>query len=971
MATIPAARLKDIPALARDNSNLSAVMDAIREAMQTFRGYRGDPLDQALTLRDALDKGVLLNSALNGYGRGPLVGPGSPDWPVTSLEADLTPPPMPEGLTASAGITYIYINCDVPVYTQGHGHDRTVVYGAKWPTSDAAPTFSSAVELFTFQGTVGAYPSEPATRWCIWIKWKSNDGVLSVSPAGGTNGVSTTTGQDVSLLLTALTSQITRSQLHSDLGTPIDLINAPTTGLVDRMNAANASIITINATLADITSTPVYDPATPYAADFIVSYSGGLYQAKSSTTGNLPTNTTYWTKIGDYASIGDAVAGHAVILSDHDTRITNNAGDITAVAGRATVLEAAVNSATTGLATKASVSYVDTAKSDAISASATASQTLVSSIKVGGANLMPNSGQFTDISGWSSSGSTLSLDATVLYGAYSTFKLLNSGGSSNNLIMRLKPDTEYTVSAMVKGSAALSGSQNTHLHIQNWRTEDITNAHQETSLAYDQDITTSWKRVWQTFRTVASTDLTYCIFYIYPLSTGFSLNVGYVKLEEGNRATDWAAPSSELTAAIQVEATTRASQTGDLFAQYTVKLDVGGKVSGYGLASTSTASEFAIRSDRFYIAPPSGTTGISDIIPFIVQTSPTTINGVVIPAGVYMDAAYIVNLTAMLARLGSAWIDNAMIANLNAAQLTAGDGSIGGNLKSITFTSDSVGWLLQPNGNSEFNNTVVRGTVYASAGNIGGNTIDSTGMQSPGYSAGVSGWRLGSDGNLHGNNGTFKGDITGATGTFSGALSAATGTFAGSLSAAIGTFAGSLTAATGTLGALTIASGGYIQNGQTGYNTGVGFWFGSSAGTPKFSIGNPSGPRMLWDGTDLNINTPTFDTFSATIPSGNLTASLNYGLNVVVGSRSVSVTGGKTPYSYVWDTISTSATHYSYRNLDVSSGVTSATAQVSANGDNSSTYGVLRCIVTDANGRTTAATVSLSATFNSSGGGGA
>jgi len=40
-------RLKDIPALQRDGSNLSTVMQAVQEVIQTFRGYRGDKLDAA------------------------------------------------------------------------------------------------------------------------------------------------------------------------------------------------------------------------------------------------------------------------------------------------------------------------------------------------------------------------------------------------------------------------------------------------------------------------------------------------------------------------------------------------------------------------------------------------------------------------------------------------------------------------------------------------------------------------------------------------------------------------------------------------------------------------------------------------------------------------------------------------------------------------------------------------------------
>lgn len=105
---------------------------------------------------------------------------------------DLTPPPTPSGLAVTAGLSHIYVSCSTPSYTQGHGHDVTVVYGVISPTGTA--TFGSAVELFRFQGNFAAYPSATGSRWCIWIKWQSVDGIKSTSPAGGTNGVQATTG---------------------------------------------------------------------------------------------------------------------------------------------------------------------------------------------------------------------------------------------------------------------------------------------------------------------------------------------------------------------------------------------------------------------------------------------------------------------------------------------------------------------------------------------------------------------------------------------------------------------------------------------------------------------------------------------------------------------------------------------------------------------------------------------------------
>ena len=53
-----------------------------------------------------------------------------------------------------------------------------------------------------------------------------------------------------------------------------------------------------------------------------------------------------------------------------------------------------------------------------------------------------------------------------------------------------------------------------------------------------------------------------------------------------------------------------------------------------------------------------------------------------------------------------------------------------------------------------------------------------------------------------------------------------------------------------TAGDITLNSSGYIKGGQTAYNTGTGFWLGYSSGY-KFSIGNPSGNNMTWNGSTL------------------------------------------------------------------------------------------------------------------------
>jgi hypothetical protein len=157
----------------------------------------------------------------------------------------------------------------------------------------------------------------------------------------------------------------------------------------------------------------------------------------------------------------------------------------------------------------------------------------------------------------------------------------------------------------------------------------------------------------------------------------------------------------------------------------------------------------------------------------------------------------------------TAWIDSAMVANLSAAHLTAGDGVVGGTLKSTNYVPGTSGWLLNPTlGRLYAMDAVLSGTIYATYGSIGSISIFSNSIESGNYDGASTGFALdGATGAIHAYSGTFGGALSGATGTFAGALSAATGTFSGALSAATGTFSGELSAATGTFsGSLTASA---------------------------------------------------------------------------------------------------------------------------------------------------------------------
>jgi len=121
------------------------------------------------------------------------------------------------------------------------------------------------------------------------------------------------------------------------------------------------------------------------------------------------------------------------------------------------------------------------------------------------------------------------------------------------------------------------------------------------------------------------------------------------------------------TAAISTQATS----INGLEAQYTVKIDNNGYVSGFGLASTTAVdgtpfSEFIVRADRFSIG-----SGNTDIIPFVVTTTTTTLNGETVPAGVYIDQAYIKNGAISEAKIGTLSADKITTGTLDADRIGA------------------------------------------------------------------------------------------------------------------------------------------------------------------------------------------------------------------------------------------------------------------------------------------------------------
>lgn len=192
--------------------------------------------------------------------------------------------------------------------------------------------------------------------------------------------------------------------------------------------------------------------------------------------------------------------------------------------------------------------------------------------------------------------------------------------------------------------------------------------------------------------------------------------------------------------------------------------------------------------------------------------------------------------------------------------------------------------------------------VPASTSNVtpapNGSILNGGSFYSPNFSKGNAGWAIDAAGNAEFNDGNFRGDITGATGTFTGAVAAsqldiggddatsfhvdsgggiwsgaaiadkATAPFrvsnAGVVVATSITATGTINATGGYLGApttvlnistsgLDVGVTGHFQGGASDYLTGTGFFLGYSGAAYKFSVGNPAGNYIGWDGTTLTI----------------------------------------------------------------------------------------------------------------------
>ncbi len=311
---------KDLPPVTASN-----FLEKVRETLSTYLGNRGDSFDRGLTVRDLKEAG-LVSVSLSSLGKASIAGVG----PAidSAYETDLSAPPTPEGFRAVAAISNLIIECDAQTYTQGHGHAKSRLYGAAW-ISGALPVFSDAVLLTEFGGTVASHATDPARTWHLWLTWVTLDGVESITPAGGTNGVAVTTGQFISPLVRVMTGD----------GKPFTVL--PTSQVIDGVTFT-AGIYSTNAFLQDaqVSNAKIANLAVDDAK--IANLSASKLTAGSIDVGSFISSKTYTPGNQGWRINGDGTAEFSGVVVRGTVYAT--AGQI----GGNTIDEDAIRSGQTG-----------------------------------------------------------------------------------------------------------------------------------------------------------------------------------------------------------------------------------------------------------------------------------------------------------------------------------------------------------------------------------------------------------------------------------------------------------------------------------------------------------------------------------------------------------------------------------------------------------------------------------------------
>lgn len=765
MGKLPRVKIPQVPGTEIADPTLRGVVAAVRETLQT----RGHGKERWITMADLEEKG-LINVDNNGTITVPKTAVAPPSSAAGGEVIPCMPPPPPTGVEAEGIFTMVMLTWDAPPYPYSARHAFTEVWRAQQDNVGVASVVG------TTQSTVYSDVVGPGGgQWFYWTRHVNECG--GIGPFNSVSGTLAETLPDNQYILDLLAGQITEEQLYIDLNKRIDLVdgNAAMPGSVDQ-RITHTETMFQNETdrlsqEISLLTTGVSGSLDPYQSWYFDGdadgwLAGGVAAPWVSGWAGV-TGTDALTLPADFAPEINGAQYMVVVI-----RVTRLAG--TGWKGRVRYKTAAHD-------------FSDDYFVDILDPS------IAPPAVAGDLNRENAQTLYWDMS-------TLTAPSLVA----------DDWLSSNILAIELQlgddPGDEFaldyiTIGRFGPGASVASVYEESTARI----TADQALAVQITNLRgqYEGNLATINAQL----SALATTDQSLAA-AITTLQASFVSEVGRLDARVNTEQTARASADSALASQVTTLSTTVSGHTAaiqqnissinGLSAEYAVRLDIGGRVSGFGIYGGPTSSKFYVNADQFAIVGPNSGLNTAKV-PFVVQTSDQVIGGVLIKAGTYIQSAFIVDAAITTAKIKDLAVEVGKIADLAVTTAKIGDGQI--TIAKIEQTIQSTnwdgshGWMIDKNGLATFMQVTVKGHIEATSG-------------------------------------SFSGTINALNGVFGGTLSAVDGTFNTLTLTPDGTSPGWLksTGMTWNGGATEKASGRGFVLGKRGSGSGTSYLFiGSSA----------------------------------------------------------------------------------------------------------------------------------------------
>ena len=271
--------LKPIPGTV--DKELAGSLQAMQEILGVHTGQRGHPLDRAVTVRELIDSGVVKEKNDNPFD--PNAGTGPSDFgPIDEGPGDLSVPPAPTGLTATAAFTAIILDWNGTSSSAPYGnHGFTEIWRSR-DNNLAGATLRATTNAFIYTDEVGYNET-----YYYWVRYVSDTNVAG--PFNNTNGAEATTLSNVSAVMTDLSETLASMPGYSVL-TSADSTNASNiSSLTTTVNGNTSTISTLNSTTSTINGNlnAMYVIKASVESNGSVSAAGMLIGANANSGSNL------------------------------------------------------------------------------------------------------------------------------------------------------------------------------------------------------------------------------------------------------------------------------------------------------------------------------------------------------------------------------------------------------------------------------------------------------------------------------------------------------------------------------------------------------------------------------------------------------------------------------------------------------------------------------------------------------------